>query len=47
MRLTAGWVTFNSAAAFVKLPSRAAASKTKSALGEGRSLRREDIAYPA
>ena len=33
MRLTAGWVTFSSAAARVKLPLRAAASKTKSAFG--------------
>src|SRR3981081_4057436 len=39
MRLTAGWVTFNSAAAAVKLPVRAAASKTNSALLED-SIRR-------
>jgi hypothetical protein len=39
MRLTAGWVTFSSAAAAVKLPLRAAASKTNSALLEG-SIRR-------
>ena len=39
MRLTAGWLTFSSAAAAVKLPLRAAASKTNSALLEG-SIRR-------
>src|SRR5262245_56034660 len=45
MRLTAGCVTFNSAAAAVKLPLRAAASKTNRALLEG-SMRRSSGITP-
>ncbi len=40
IRLTAGWLTYNSCAARVKLPQRAAASNTKSALALGSFLRR-------
>src|SRR5689334_15291875 len=43
MRLTAGWVTLSSAAAAVKLPLRAAASKTNRAWLEGSMRRRSGI----